>query len=66
MARPKQEAPDAPEVTESAAPKFVLKKNHGLMTHGRTHQHFTAGTEFDPIKDGALITQLVQSGALFE
>ncbi|SDR37600.1 hypothetical protein SAMN05443245_5243 [Paraburkholderia fungorum] len=65
MPRPKQE----PVVAESGEPKaerFVLKKNHGLLLQGRSSQHFSAGTEFDPIKDRELVSQLFQSGAIFE
>jgi hypothetical protein len=67
MTKPKQDAPEV-ELTEPApsTPRFVLKKNHGLTIRGRAHRHFTAGTEFDPAKDGEVISQLAQSGAIFE
>lgn len=45
---------------------FVLQKNHGLIKQGRASQFFAAGTEFDPAKDGELISALAQSGALIE
>lgn len=71
MARPSKDAlgvaeQPAPEVIEPAAPRFALKKNHGLTILGKSHRHFTAGTEFDPIQDADLILRLIQSGALFE
>jgi hypothetical protein len=66
MARPKQEAPEAVAPAQPSAPRFVLKKNHGLTIRGRIHRHFTAGTELDPVKDGELISLLAQSGAQFE
>lgn len=66
MARPKQEIVAPVEHAEPAAPRFVLKKNHGLTIRGRAHRHFMAGTEFDPEKDGEIISLLAQSGAQFE
>jgi hypothetical protein len=66
MPRPRQEATDVAEKHEPKAERFVLKKNHGLLLHGRSSQHYLAGTEFDPVKDAALISQLAQSGAIFE
>jgi acyl-CoA thioesterase len=66
MGRPKQEVLSTPEQEEPKAERFILKKNHGLLQHGRSSRHFAAGTEFDPVKDGELISQLAQSGAIFE
>jgi hypothetical protein len=53
---------------ESAEPpkSFVLLKNHGLHTDGRTCEFFEAGREFDAVKDSALISRLVRSGAELE
>ena len=66
MARPRQEVVAPIEQAEPEAPRFILKKNAGLTVLGKPHQFFPAGTEFDPDKDGELITKLVQSGAIFE
>jgi hypothetical protein len=66
MPKPKQDAVEVVASAEPSAPRFVLKKNHGLTIRGRAHRHFTAGTEFDPAKDGETISQLAQSGAIFE
>lgn len=65
MARPKQDTPDTAEQIQER-PRFVLVKNHGLTVRGRASQFFSAGTEFDPAKDGELISALAQSGALIE
>lgn len=64
MPRPAKQ--EVPEAIEPAAPRFVLKKNHGLTILGKSHRHFTAGTEFDPATDADLILRLIQSGAIFE
>lgn len=66
MPRPKQEVAQLAEQAEPAVPRFVLKKNHGLVIAGKSHAFYPAGTEFDPESDAALISRLVQSGALFE
>lgn len=65
MGRP----PKATQDDETAAvepAKMVLKKNHGLLINGRVNKFYPAGTKFDFEADAALITQLVQSGAVFE
>lgn len=66
MARPKLEVLETAEKTEPVAERFVLKKSHGLIVRGKASRHFAAGTEFDPSKDGELVSQLAQSGAIFE
>lgn len=64
MARPPK-SPQEP-IADAPSGKFVLKKNHGLVTAGKSHAFYPAGSEFDPEVDAALIFQLVQSGAQFE
>jgi len=53
---------DAPAATASR-PTFVLLKNHGLHSDGRTSEFFAAGTEFDTERDARTITRLAQAGA---
>ncbi|MDE1139967.1 MAG: hypothetical protein PW999_09990 [Paraburkholderia tropica] len=68
MGRPPK-ATNLPEVEQEAPAqpaKFVLKKNHGVLTMGRASQFYAAGTEFDSEADANLIAQLIQSGAILE
>ncbi|TKI03572.1 hypothetical protein [Martelella alba] len=44
--------------------KWVLAKNFGLITHGRNHRFFEAGTEFN--EGDELIGQLIRQGAKLE
>lgn len=59
-------AADSKAEAQNDKPIFVLKKNHGLVVHGRSGQFFEAGTEFDPEADSELIAALSQSGAILE
>jgi hypothetical protein len=62
-----QPAVDAAPQCPAASPVvFVLLKNHGLHADGRTCEFFEAGREFDAVKDSALISRLVRSGAELE
>lgn len=49
-----------------AALKYLLLKNHSLNTHGRNCEFYEAGTEFDIVKDAALLGRLAQSDAQME
>jgi len=63
MAESKKAAPaEQPEFRNVV----VLVKNHGITKHGRSHAFYAAGTEFDPVKDAAIVFALAQSGAIIE
>jgi hypothetical protein len=66
MGRPPKAATAQDESPVEASPKMVLKKNHGLLIQGRVNKFYPAGSEFDFETDAALISALVQSGAVFE
>ena len=64
----KERAPDAPassETTKPARSGFVLAKNFGFVSHGKSHW-WPAGHQFDPERDGELISLAHRHGATFE
>lgn len=66
MARQPRSAQDGAEQNaEQESPRFVLARNHGLVVGG-VCRFYPAGSQFDPEKDGALISSLIRAGATFE